>query len=453
MSESTRQGGTRRRRSGAHFKQSPETVEVRQPARGTAQPIERIESPASYNPYTNVSTAGLYNAQARRKKKRSILPTIFGIIVLAALAGGGWYGYQEYMRHFEVVVNGQQVGVVVGDTVQLLLDEGYATPTPGNLLAIDGSVCNEGGGEKCVVTVNGQPATLETALTRDAVVQIDDGGDVTESSTVTEETIPHGNSSDEATFDNYWSGSIHLMSDGQDGLRRITTGDVSGIRQEEVVTPAIDGGYHVYTANTGGDKVIALTFDDGPWPETTDAILDILEEYGARATFFTIGEQIAWYPDQIAREKAMGCQICTHTWDHASGSGQGVNITYMSADEQIWEVTEGFKAIADATGEEPSHILRAPGGNFYGDAVTNLWPYLDAEIGWDLDTEDWSLPGSDAIASVLMSAQPGQVILMHDGGGDRWQTVEGLRQAMPYLVEQGYTFVTIDELLAYGVPE
>ncbi|MBQ6410707.1 MAG: polysaccharide deacetylase family protein, partial [Atopobiaceae bacterium] len=165
------------------------------------------------------------------------------------------------------------------------------------------------------------------------------------------------------------------------------------------------------------------------------------------------GEQIAWYPDQIAREKALGCQICTHTWDHASGSGQGVNITYMSADEQIWEVTEGFKAIADATGEEPSHILRAPGGNFYGDAVTNLWPYLDAEIGWDLDTEDWALPGSDAIASVLMSAQPGQVILMHDGGGDRWQTVEGLRQAMPYLVEQGYSFVTIDELLAYGVPE
>lgn len=74
---------------------------------------------------------------------------------------------------------------------------------------------------------------------------------------------------------------------------------------------------------------------------------------------------------------------------------------------------------------------------------------MDAEVGWDVDTEDWRLPGSDAIYAAIMSAQPGQVILMHDGGGDRWQTVEAIRRAVPELVAQGYRLVTIDELLAY----
>ena len=78
---------------------------------------------------------------------------------------------------------------------------------------------------------------------------------------------------------------------------------------------------------------------------------------------------------------------------------------------------------------------------------------MDAEIGWDVDTEDWRLPGADAIASRILSVQPGQVILMHDGGGDRSQTVEGLRIALPQLVEQGYSFVTVDELIAYGAPD
>ena len=148
----------------------------------------------------------------------------------------------------------------------------------------------------------------------------------------------------------------------------------------------------------------------------------------------------------------MGCQVCTHTWDHADGSGGGVDITRMSAQEQVEEVTKGYKAIKEATGEEPKHILRAPGGNFHDDAITNLWDYVDAEIGWDVDTEDWQKPGADVIAERIMSASSGNVILMHDGGGDRDQTVEALRTALPKLKSQGYKFVTISELLDYGMP-
>ena len=80
--------------------------------------------------------------------------------------------------------------------------------------------------------------------------------------------------------------------------------------------------------------------------------------------------------------------------------------------------------------------MRAPGGNFKGDIVWTLQPYIDAEIGWNVDTEDWRRPGADTIASRIMKAKPGSVILMHDGGGDRSQTVEALKKALPQLKQE-----------------
>ena len=81
--------------------------------------------------------------------------------------------------------------------------------------------------------------------------------------------------------------------------------------------------------------------------------------------------------------------------------------------------------------------------------MKTLRPYITSEIGWNVDTEDWKRPGADVIASRMLSVKPGQVILCHDGGGNRSQTVEALRQALPQLREQGYSFITIDELLKY----
>ena len=95
-------------------------------------------------------------------------------------------------------------------------------------------------------------------------------------------------------------------------------------------------------------------------------------------------------------------------------------------------------------------MLRAPGGNFPTDSVwVNVDDLITAQIGWNIDTMDWSRPGVDHIVSQIESARPGDVILMHDGGGDRSQTIEALKTALPYLKEQGYRFITIDELLKY----
>lgn len=350
-----------------------------------------------------------------------------------------------------ITVNGEKVTVWRGTTIERILDKEIVTPKPGNLVAVDGSVITEGGGRRCSAKVNGETAGLKTRVKRGAEVKIGDGRDVEEKATETEQTIPCGTMDSDRSFGAYWYGSIHLLSDGQDGVEVERTGKKSGKTVTEVKTPAVPKGYCVYTAKPE-DKVVALTFDDGPWPETTSQILDILEENGAKATFFTIGNQIAEVPDQVKRAHEMGCEVCTHSWDHAAGSGGGVNLTFMSSQEQIDEVQKGYAAIKEVLGEEPPHIMRAPGGNFFDSIIDTLWPYVDAEIGWDVDTEDWSLPGADHIEQMILSVEPGQVILMHDGGGDRTQTVEALRAALPKLKEEGYSFVTVDELLAYGIP-
>ncbi len=379
-------------------------------------------------------------------------PVIIGIGVasVAVVCVIGWLLFGLFTR-FKVTVNGQEVTMDRGATVQTLLDKEYASPMPGDLLDVDGKLLTTGGGDVCTATIDGEPATVESPLSAGNVVTIEDGQDTTEDADITEETIKAGKSEGDRSFEAYWYGSLHLLSDGEDGVETVKKGKESGKTVSEVTKEPIDAGYRIYTAQPD-DKVIALTFDDGPWPETTDEILDILEEYDAKATFFTIGEQISSNKEAVKRANDLGCQVLTHTWDHAAGSGGGTSIANMSASEQVNEIKKGYEAIEDVLGEEPSHILRAPGGNFYGDVIDNVWDVVDAEIGWDVDTEDWRRPGSDSILNAILSAKSGQVVLMHDGGGDRSQTVEALKEAMPKLVEKGYKFVTIDELLAYGMP-
>ncbi len=393
-----------------------------------------------------------YQAEGGRapRRKKSKAPLIVVIAIIVAVAGAGAYLFLN-PPFFKVTVNGTEQTVESGATVQKLVDDGVVSPLAGNLLAVDGSIAQQGGGTAYTATVNGSEAEGATRLRSGDAVQVDNGADVEEEYTETTETVAHGTSgTDYSTLSSYYNGSIHVMSSGQDGEKTVKTGKVSGKTVEEVTKAPVDAGYSSYTVNTNGEKVIALTFDDGPWPTTTSEILDILKENGAHATFFQIGNQIANMPDIEKRIVEEGNQVGTHTWDHASGSGQGVNLTYMSAEEQREEITKGFNAIESVLGSSVTHIMRAPGGNYYGSLVTNLSDLISAEIGWDLDTEDWSRPGAEAIANVILSVKPGQVILMHDGGGDRTQTVEALRSALPQLIAQGYKCVTIDELMAYG---
>lgn len=377
-------------------------------------------------------------------KRRS--PLLFIIPIVAAAAIG--FGVFNIISpaQFEVTLNGQQVTMHRGDTIATVLEQKLAEPVPGNLIAVDDSVIEEGAGEPFAATLNEEAVTDTTLrLYKEDVLTIDDGADIMEEySTETIEVEP-------VRTEEGW-GAIHAYVKGETGTIERRTGKTSGITVDETTKEVVNESYIMYHADTNGEKVVAITLDDGPWPGQTDEALDILEENGVKATFFVIGNQVADHPDTMKRMAEAGHQICTHTWDHAAGSGQGVNLTYMSSEEQIQEIEKGIEAIESVTGTEASRVIRAPGGNYSGSIIWTLSDYVTAEIGWDVDTEDWRLPGSDVIAQRIMSAQPGDIVLMHDGGGDRSQTLAALRIAIPYLKEQGYKFVTIDELMAYNNP-
>ena len=384
------------------------------------------------------------NRNSARKRRPRVAPYLVAVLVFAALDVSAILNPPVYA----VTVNGSRRFVLRGTTIQKLLDGKVASPTPGDLLAVDGSVIKQGGGDPFVATVDGRQTTDPgTRLGVDAQVQIDDGDDVTEEYDERTEKVPYSIDGDYETLSSYYNGAFHILSQGADGEQLVRTGKVSGKSVATVTKEPVDATYTVCNADVGGQKLIALTFDDGPW-DTTPELLDVLKKNGAHATFFTVGKQVDKYPDTVKREHEEGHQVCTHTWDHAAGSGQGVNLTYMSAEEQTDELEKGFEAVDSALGTEVTRIFRAPGGNYYGSAVSNLGGRVVAEVGWDVDTEDWRRPGVDSLVKTLEKAKPGQVILMHDGGGDRTQTIKALSKALPELRKQGYQFVTIDELIA-----
>lgn len=372
------------------------------------------------------------------------LAAVVGIGALCA-AGLGAYSVATPAT-FNIKVNNQLKTVDRFTSINSLIEDGIASPVPGDHLAVDGSVLEAGGGIPYHATVNGEePRFTFLPLSSGDEVVITDGEDTNEKYTSSEQVI-------EADKVEDGFGAVHGYVPGSDGLAEVRTGKESGLTAEVVITPAEPHTFYEYNADPGSDKVIALTFDDGPWEGSTDEVLDILDRYGVKATFFTIGNQISEHEDTILRMHQAGHQICTHSWSHASGSGNGVDMTRMTSEEQVAEVTKGLEAIEAVTGVEASNVFRAPGGNYTGEIVWTLQEYVSYEVGWNVDTEDWTRPGAEVIANRIMNAKPGHIVLMHDGGGDRSQTVAALEMAIPYLQEQGYTFVTIDELLAYNRP-
>ena len=184
-----------------------------------------------------------------------------------------------------------------------------------------------------------------------------------------------------------------------------------------------------------GPKVVALTIDDGPSPVYTPQILRILRRYGVTASFSMVGLNAASYPGVAREVAAAGHMIVNHTWNH-------YNLGHMSA-AGVWdEIAHGTDAIHAATGKRPG-MFRAP----YGVWPPAVFSYCAqaglTPLAWSVDPRDWSRPGVRAIARTIMSdTRTGSVILEHDGGGNRSQTVAALKIWLPRLLDAGYQFTT-----------
>ncbi|GGY92743.1 hypothetical protein GCM10010300_40910 [Streptomyces olivaceoviridis] len=186
----------------------------------------------------------------------------------------------------------------------------------------------------------------------------------------------------------------------------------------------------IMRVSTSGRHMV-LTFDDGPNPAYTPHILDTLAKHDVRAMFFVCGECVVQNKELLARMADEGHVVGNHTWTHPL-------LTELNRREIRSEMESTSDAIEDAYGERPQWF-RAP----YG-AWNRATFQLGAEMGmepmaWTVDTTDWMEPGTRTIIDrVEGGAAPGVVVLSHDAGGDRSQTVRAIREWLPYLIDSGY---------------
>lgn len=197
----------------------------------------------------------------------------------------------------------------------------------------------------------------------------------------------------------------------------------------------------VMSTDVDPDKpMIAFTFDDGPNYETTSMILDVLEEYNARATFFMVGNRVSGNEEILNREISIGCELGNHTMTHKN---YGSNVT-------VADISDASDTIYDACGQYPT-MFRCPGG-----IITALIQRECSSEGmplayWSVDTKDWELKDSEKVYdNVIDNVYDGCIVLMHD---IYLPTAEAVENIVPKLIEEGYQIVTVSELIYYKTGE
>ena len=220
---------------------------------------------------------------------------------------------------------------------------------------------------------------------------------------------------------------------------------LSGIRvNAKTYDPRRDSS--VYFSVNDSEKRIALSFDDGPLAGKTDKILDVLARYGIKATFFMVGSQANYCPETAVRVVNEGHEIGNHTNNHKS-------LAALSEEELDEEISFAEEEIYKACGYIPS-LFRPPEGvctERISRAAKNRGYSI---IMWSVDTLDWQGKSAQVICeNVLSNVKPGAVILMHDGIFAQSHTAESLELLIPALQAEGYTFVTVGELIADRINE
>jgi len=187
-------------------------------------------------------------------------------------------------------------------------------------------------------------------------------------------------------------------------------------------------------SGTTDRKTVALTFDDGPDPHWTPQVLDLLQRHRAVATFCMVGDAAQGRAALVRRVVAAGMRLCDHSRTH------DLELASRSLPQVTDEIAGVQVDLVDATGAEVDYF-RAPGGNWSPELLRIAVAHGMQPLGWSVDTRDWQRPGVEAIvATVEQQVHPGAIVLLHDGGGNRAQTLAALERLLPWLVAQGYTF-------------
>ncbi|MFE9336023.1 polysaccharide deacetylase family protein [Streptomyces sp. NPDC007063] len=183
-----------------------------------------------------------------------------------------------------------------------------------------------------------------------------------------------------------------------------------------------------------GRRVIALTFDDGPHPVHTPALLGVLRRHGVQATFFVVGENAAAFPDLLHAITADGHVVGNHSWNHK----QLTRLPTGHVRDELGRTSDLIDRVLGA----PPRWCRAPYGDWHPPSLRVCSDLGMEPMGWSVDTQDWARPGvAHIVRAVTRDAAPGVIVLQHDGGGPRQQTVAAVDRYLPVLQERGYTCV------------
>ncbi|GCF07618.1 polysaccharide deacetylase family protein [Dictyobacter arantiisoli] len=211
------------------------------------------------------------------------------------------------------------------------------------------------------------------------------------------------------------------------------------------MVPAIPSAltYSLFYHGNEQRKEIALSFDDGPSITYTPQILRILRQFHLHATFFNIGQNVLQYPQITKEVYAEGNVIGNHSWNHP-------DLTTLSPVQVLWQMTYTNQIIQQTIGTKPL-LMRPPYGAINRPAHIQIENAGLLPILWNVDTEDWKRAGvASIVANVMNETKNGSIILMHDGGGDRTQTIAALPIIITNLEQQGYQIVPMQELLNHA---
>jgi peptidoglycan-N-acetylglucosamine deacetylase len=214
----------------------------------------------------------------------------------------------------------------------------------------------------------------------------------------------------------------------------------AGVKQSRDTKAAMAEAGTLFRHGPRDGQLVALTFDDGPHPRFTSDVLDVLARYDVRATFFCVGINAVSMAPELNRMAREGHCVANHTWSHPY-------LPDLSAAELREQVGRTREVIGHATGQPP--LLMRPPYNSITPSVLDKWTgYDETIILWDVQADDWARPGAEIITErVLAGIQPGSIVLLHDSGGERSQTVASLPAIIEGCLERGLSFGTVPELI------
>lgn len=285
------------------------------------------------------------------------------------------------------------------------------------------------------VVVNGSIATTQTPLHRKDTIVTVQGPEATEE--ILERTV-------KTPYKTVKRGSgdkKKTVRKGKKGVKLERYGAHSGtvVSTKVISKPVNKIVQYTPTVAEEGEKVIALTFDDGPWGDQTIRLLDVLDRYDVKATFFMVGNRVRADPNTAAEVARRGHLLGNHSYSHP-------NLATASDSVVRSQIQRTNAEIEKATGKTP-HWFRAPGGAVDAEVRAIVSANGMRIAHWTTGTGDWKKLGPDRIVRVVNDkAKPGAVILMHDGGGDRSETIAALPRVIQNLRDKGYRFVTLDQL-------